>query len=214
MNENAREVKRPYRQTERAQRALATRAKIRSAAAALFVAHGYASTTMKQIATDAGIGERTLYDAFPTKVDLYEYVVGVAIAGDEQPLTVAERSEFQRAITAADVDGAITAFVDQAADLLERAGPLIMVAVESSGADPAMRSFADRGATATRDNAEVFVNHLATMHSMRPDAVDSLFALISPHVHQMLRRDADFTADEYRRWLARAVAAFALEATD
>lgn len=200
-------VKRPYRQTERARRALETRAKIRSAATRLFLEHGYVSTTMKQIAAEAGIGERTLYDTFPSKSDLYEHVVGVAIASDEQPLAIAQRPEFQSALDADDVDRAIAAFADYATDILERSGPLIMVAVESSGADPAMRAFAARGASANQHNASTFTRQLATMRALKPDAANTVFALVSPHVHQILRRHANLNADEYRRWLAGSISA-------
>ncbi|HEX5406405.1 MAG TPA: helix-turn-helix domain-containing protein [Pseudonocardiaceae bacterium] len=55
-------VKRAYRSPARA----ATRARIREAATRLFVAQGYVATTLRQVAAAAGVGERTLYDAFPS----------------------------------------------------------------------------------------------------------------------------------------------------
>ena len=60
-------VKRPYRSPRRTAAAAATRAAIREAAASLFLQQGYAATTMREVAARAGVGERTLYDAFPTK---------------------------------------------------------------------------------------------------------------------------------------------------
>ena len=61
------DVKRAYRSEARAASAAATRARIRDAAARLFVERGYVATTMREVASAAGVGERTLYDAFPTK---------------------------------------------------------------------------------------------------------------------------------------------------
>lgn len=52
-----------------------------------------------------------------------------------------------------------------------------------------------------------FVRHLATMQTVPQDAADTVFALVSPHVHQMMRRHAHRTAAEYREWLADTVAA-------
>jgi AcrR family transcriptional regulator len=207
MNDNGTDVKRRYRQTERAARAVATRTRIRTAATALFLERGYVATTMRQIAANAGVGERTLYDAFPTKAAVYEHVVGVAISGDEQPIPIAERPAFLDALAENHVGAAIAAFADYATEVLERSGPLIMVAVESSGADQAMRAFADRGAAATRDNAASFVQHLADSNTISADASDTVFALASPHVHQILREHSHLTADDYRDWLTRTIGA-------
>ncbi len=94
-------------------------------------------------------------------------------------------------------------FADHSAEVLERAGPIIMVAVESAGAEPAMRDFADQGAVATRHVASDFIDHLGTIHPIDDpgQAVATLLAIASPHVHQILRTHGRMGAQEYRRWL-------------
>src|ERR1035438_2397158 len=84
-------VKRPYRSPLREQSARRTRAQIRDAAARLFVRQGYAGTTMRQIAEEAEVSERTTYLAFASKLDLLLEVIGIATAGDDQPVPIAER---------------------------------------------------------------------------------------------------------------------------
>src|SRR5690242_1682636 len=83
-------VKRPYRSP------------LREQAARLFVRQGYALTTMRQIAEEAEVAERTAYLAFPSKLDLFMEVIGVATAGDDQPIPIAERPEFQSALSERD----------------------------------------------------------------------------------------------------------------
>ena len=95
-------VKRPYRSPLREQAARRTRSQIRDAAARLFVQQGYALTTMRQIADTAEVSERTAYLAFPSKLDLFMDVIGVATAGDDQPIPIAERSEFQSSLSERD----------------------------------------------------------------------------------------------------------------
>ena len=90
-------VKRPYRSPLREQAALRTRTQIRDAAARLFVRQGYAATTMRQISEQAQVSERTTYLVFPSKLDLLLEVIGVATAGDDRPVPIAERPEFQAA---------------------------------------------------------------------------------------------------------------------
>lgn len=199
-------VKRTYQSPLRQETARNTRARIRDAAAALFVTQGYAATTMRQVAGAAGVAERTVYAAFASKADLFGEVVGVTLAGDDLPVPIAERPEFREALAERDPRRALALLVDYATALLERAGPLIMVGVRSSGADPDMRRFDEQGAQATAANAAAMAQALAGHHALRSDldvqhAADVLFVLGSPHVHQLLRHTRGWTVEQYRQWL-------------
>lgn len=206
-------VKRPYRSERREARAAATRAAIREAAAELFVEGGFAATTMREVAAAAGVGERTLYDVFPTKAALFDEVVGVAIVGDELAVPVADRPEFRAALLERDGRRAIALFAEYVAALLDRAGPLIMVAAGSAGADPDMRRFSEAGAAATEANTRTFAASLAEHGVLAGDverAADTLFAISSPHVHQLLRVHRRLTREQYRDWLEETLVALLL----
>lgn len=199
-------VKRPYRSDVRQRQAAATRAAIRTAAADLFVARGYAGTNMRDVADQAGIAERTLYKAFPTKIDLFQHVVGVAIGGDEGELHLHERGQVQAILTERDPNAVLAGSVTLSASLLDRAAALIMVGVEAAGSDPALRAMSDAGAKATYAGHLSVARHLATLGALRveltpPDAADVMYALASPFTHQLLRRDRRWSSRRYRRWL-------------
>ncbi|NUO59883.1 MAG: TetR/AcrR family transcriptional regulator [Hamadaea sp.] len=203
-------VKRPYRSPARAAAAAVTRERIREAASRLFTTQGFAATTMKQVAADAGVGERTLYDAFPTKAKLFGHTLAVATVGDEQPIRVAERPEITAAHEAADPREAISLFVAYSSALLDRAGDLIMVSVEAAGADPDMRTAADAGSRAHHEVMLAFAQALDARGSLRTGldtviAADILYALSSPHMHQLLRRHRGWSAERYRTWLTEAL---------
>lgn len=199
-------VKRQYHSTVRAAAAAATRARIRQAATRLFVTKGFVATTMREVAAEAGVGERTLYDAFPTKAALFGHTLGVATVGDEDPVRVADRPETLAARSELDPRAALTKALDYATDLLERAGDLIMVSVEAAGADPDMKAAADAGAKATYQVHLALTRALHDRGSLRPGldaatAADKLYALCSPHLHQLLRRHRGWSRDRYRQWL-------------
>ena len=203
-------VKRAYRSDKRAAAAAATRAKIREAAARLFVEQGYLATTMRQIAKSAEVGERTLYDAFPTKPALFEHILGVAVVGDEDPVRVAARPEITALREEADARAAIAQLVAYSTALLERAGDLIMVSVEAAGADPDMRAAADTGAAATHQVHLALTERLHERGALRDGldpvtAADILYALCSPHMHQLLRRHRHWSTDHYRSWLETTI---------
>jgi AcrR family transcriptional regulator len=209
-------VKRPYRSALRSASAAATRARIRRAAARLFVQKGYVATTMREVAAEAGVGERTLYDAFPTKSALFGHTLGVATVGDEAPVRVADRPEVLAIQEETDPRAAIAQTLDHLTALLERTGDLIMVSVEAAGADPDMRAAADAGARATHDNHLTLTKKLHSRGSLRAGldpvtAADIFFALGSPHLHQLLRRYRGWSRDRYRAWLEQAVVRELLE---
>src|SRR5262245_57451681 len=90
----ATEARRQYRSPLRAQRAAETRAALLTAAEELFVTKGWTATGMREVATAAGVATETLYAHFSSKRVLLRAVVDVAVAGDTQPVAMAERPEF------------------------------------------------------------------------------------------------------------------------
>jgi AcrR family transcriptional regulator len=185
-------VKRRYRSPLREESARRTRAQIRDAAARLFVRQGYAVTTMREIADEAAVSERTTYLAFPTKLELLLEVIGVSTAGDDQPLPLAERPGFQAAVAARDGKQALAQTVAFSATLLERAGPLVMAAYESVGADKALREAALQGERARAQDLGLVAKALYANGQLRDDlsadeATDILFSVLSPQTHQMFR---------------------------
>jgi AcrR family transcriptional regulator len=210
MNSMSEVVKRPYRSPLRQEAAQRTRVAIRDAATALFVEQGYVATTMKQIAEAAGVSPRTVFTAFPRgKAEVFHEALNVAVGGDDAAVAVADRPEFRSALT--DAETLLDRIVDNAVQLLERAGRLIMVTVESSGADPHMHRLAEQGARATAANMRTVAEALHQHGLLRDDlpvqqAADVLLALASPHVHALFRRNRGWSAGQYRDWLKQTLA--------
>ena len=201
---------RRYQAPQRAQAAAQTRARIRAAASTLFVEQGYVATTMRDIARAAGVGERTVYAAFPSKADLFRHVLDVATVGDEQPVAVANRPQIQDAFGQTDPRTAISQAIGYTVALFERAGDLIMVTVQAADADPDMRAAADAGSHATRQLWRTLTHALNDADALRPGltaqrAADILYALASPHTHQLLRRHCNWTTRRYHAWLVNVV---------
>ena len=175
----------------------------------MFVEHGYGRTTVRTIAEKAGVAPRTVHVAYPGgKLEIFQDALNVAIAGDERPVSQAERMQSSGML---DSPGdLLAAVVEQTSSLLDRAGSLIMTTVTSAGADPDMRRLADEGAAATRANLRAVAVRLAAARLLRPDvdaehASDVLFALCSPHVHALLRGERGWDAKAYRMWLEDTV---------
>jgi AcrR family transcriptional regulator len=197
---------RPYRSVARAQQAEQTRARIRAAAEELFVARGYTTTSLREVAERAGVAERTLYSSFPTKSALYAHALGVAIVGDEAAVPLADRDRWTGLLALDDPVLLLRGAVDLTADLLDRAGGLILVGVEAAGADPEMRRQSDDGERATLASMRLIARRLAVLDALRPGvdagtAADVLFTMLSPFTHQLLRRRRRWSSKRYRDWL-------------
>jgi len=204
------DVNRPYRSPRRAEAARQTRQLIRDAALKLFVEQGITATTMKQIAARAGVAERTVYTAFPSKTALFHEVVDIITVGDELPVPVSDRAEFTAAKDEPDAHEAVVQLVDFGCLLLDRAGDLIMAAIESAGADPDMREWSDRASAETAKNFQSVAQSWKDNGFLRDDltaeeAGAALYALSSPHVHHLLRRKQGWPTERYRTWLITAI---------
>src|SRR5260370_41187310 len=61
----------------------------------LFVERGYASTSLADIATAAGVARPTVFAAFGSKAALLRQLLDQALAGDDAPVAVADRPGFR-----------------------------------------------------------------------------------------------------------------------
>jgi AcrR family transcriptional regulator len=204
-------VKRKYDAPARAAAAAATRARIRAAAMRLFVERGYAATTMSEVAREAGVGQRTLYDAFPNKLALFSHTLDVARVGDETPVAVADRPAWHEVLDEPHPVRATERLVAFTGDLFERAGDLIMVSIQAADADADLRKAEQTGAEATYSAFLAFAEHLDELGALKTgldpaSAADIVLALGSPHVHHLLRRRRRWGVERYRTWLVDSIA--------
>jgi hypothetical protein len=85
-----------------------------------------------------------------------------------------------------------------------------MVSVEAAGADPDMRAAADAGADATHRVHLALTERLHAGGALRDGldpvtAADILYALGSPHMHQLLRRHRGWSVERYSSWLQNVI---------
>src|SRR5215211_1427456 len=83
--------RRPYDASRRQEAARRTRARVLEVARERFLADGYAATTLASIATAADVSVETINKAFRNKAGVLKAMFDVAIAGDDEPVPIAER---------------------------------------------------------------------------------------------------------------------------
>src|SRR3954453_7151361 len=128
--------RREYRSPRRLAAAQQTRARICAAARELFMADGYAATSIRAIASAAGVAEKTVYLQFATKSAVLKMVVETAIVGDDQAIPAAGRSWFLDAVAETNLDQKLNQLVALTCDLHQRSGLVFAVARGAAAVDP------------------------------------------------------------------------------
>ncbi len=109
------EVKRPYDATSRQERARERRLAVVRAAQELFERDGFRTTTIAAVARAAGVSAESVYKGFGTKAALAKAVFDLVIAGDDDPVPVAERSAAHAIQAELDVRRKIALYAESAA---------------------------------------------------------------------------------------------------
>jgi AcrR family transcriptional regulator len=207
--------KRAYRSVGRQNRARATRARILDAAREVFLARGYAGTTMHAVAVVAGVSVPTVELVFGTKPGLLKAAIDVAIAGDDEPVAVLDRDWASTAMTAGGVEPFLAAVVEVLAAAQQRSAGLVMAAFEAAGTHPELADLSDQLVGQREVVAGWIVDRLRELAGPRAglsrvEAVETVWLLMEPALFVRLTRDRERTMAQYRAWIAWAVRSLVL----
>jgi AcrR family transcriptional regulator len=195
--------RRAYRSSLRREQAEQTRVRVLAAAADLFVERGYDAASIAAIAERGGISPETIYARFGSKRALLGELMQQAVrGGDARPVP---EQEAPRAIAAeTDQREQLRLFAADIALRLERAAPLAAVVAGAARSDPELAELYAALHRNRLDNLATLIDALAAngpLRLARKDALDTLWALTSPELHQLLVRVRGWTRERYREWL-------------
>jgi AcrR family transcriptional regulator len=196
---------RRYDSPRRRQQAADTRRDILGAAARLFVAHGFAATTMAAIAREAGVALKTVYLAFETKSGLLRELWHLLLRGDDDNAPVAERRWYQEVLEESDAARQLRLNARNSRVVKERAGPLLVVIREAAALDPETAVLWDRIQREFYANQRSIVETLDERSALAPGldvtrASDILWTLNHPDVWALLVGARGWTPEQYEQW--------------
>jgi AcrR family transcriptional regulator len=203
--------KRGYVSAARTQQARQTRRRVIDAATRLFVAQGYASTTMRAIAAEAGVSIPTVELIFGTKAQLLHVVLDVAIAGDDEPVPVLSRAWAQDAQSTDDVVDFLSAVAEVLQEAQVRSAGVMLAAYEAAASDPDIYVLVTDRELQRERTAGWIVDGVLGRASLRDGldraaAVDTVWMLMDPVVFSRFTRRRGWSADRYGAWFADSVA--------
>ncbi|WP_199432075.1 TetR/AcrR family transcriptional regulator [Qaidamihabitans albus] len=199
----------------RAARNFLTRGRILTAATDLFVASGYAATSITSIARRARVGVQTVYYAFGTKRAILTSALDRAIAGDDEPIPTLDRPWAREALATPDPGRQVHLQVDGAGEIYLRAAPLLEVVRSAAAADKELAAVWATNISQRHTVQRVFAQALADKSALRPglgvdEAADVALTLLSPENYQLLVTNRGW---EHARWRAWAVDALLRQLT-
>ncbi len=199
--------RRQYRSPLRAERARASRQRILDAAAAQFLARGYARTPVTAIAAEAGVSEDLVFHLFTTKRGLLKAVLDVGIGGDAADVALLDREDPQAMRRETSLRRQIAMFATGISQQLERVRPLDDMLRSAAGVEPELAELRDD--IQLRQRRQAMTTIAGWLHSRGPlrddmsveQAAAILWTLTSPEVHHMLIENWEWSGEQYRAWL-------------
>jgi AcrR family transcriptional regulator len=192
-------------------KARATRRRITDAATELFLATGYGTTTLEQIAERAGVAVQTVYFHFGNKRTVLKESVDIAAVGDDEPVPLLDRPWLVKLRAEPDARRVIALWVRSSREIFGRIAPIMQVVRDAAGADPDM---AEQWAT-NREQRLVALRVLAELVAdrgrLRPGltiagATDVIYTLLSIEVYSLLTADRGWSPARWQRWMADTLA--------
>jgi AcrR family transcriptional regulator len=206
--------RRRYDTTKRREQAAQTRRRIVDTAARIFVERGYTATTIPLIATEAGVAVETVYRSATAKAGLLQEAIQATLAGgaERAEVPVEHRPGIQRVIQETDPRRQLRAYAATQPGVWSRVGPLLRVLDEASGGDPVLAQLrsdlADQRLHGLRDFASLLAERGALKPGLTVDkARDLIWTLCAQANYDALVTSRGWSHEDYREWLAEALAA-------
>ncbi|GAB4585751.1 TetR/AcrR family transcriptional regulator [Nocardia sp. IFM 10818] len=191
--------RRRYDSLRRAAQAKQTSAEIAEAARKLFLAHGWAATTVRDVAREAGVSVPTVYAAYGNKSGLTKALVDAAdLSADAARMIAGLEAD------AGDPARQLGAIAGYDRRLFERAGDVIMLVREAGRTEPELaQAYRDGRAAGDRTRVQVFSSWPEGTLRAGLDvasAVDIYAALCNIDVYLTLTVERGWSADRVEQW--------------
>jgi AcrR family transcriptional regulator len=198
---------RSYRSTLRAEQARRTRGIVIDAAEVCFLAHGYAATTMKEIAAEAGVSLQTVF-AQGSKAALLLAVVDRGVAGDDADEAILQREPIRAFMEARDKAELLAALRVLVLRFLPPSEAPLRVFKDAAGGDPELAAAWAEYERRRYTDALAMIGSMA--HLLRDDltveqATDIYWATLTVETARNFRAVRGWSIDRYADWLVDAV---------
>lgn len=199
--------KRQYRSPVRQEGARLTRHQIVLAATGLFAENGYAGSSLSDIAAAAGVARPTITATFGTKLELLRSVLDEALAGDDEPIPVAERPWFQPVWTASSQAGVLEAYAEVCTLIGSRAARMFDVVRGAADSSPGARDLWENLRANRHTGATTIASRVSELGPLRGEldlaaASDLIWIFNDPAHYDSLVNERGWSEPVFTSWLS------------
>jgi AcrR family transcriptional regulator len=200
---------RPYDASSRRQSAARNRAAVLAACRELLFRDGYHRMTVRSVAEQAGVSPETIYKAFGGKPGLMKALWDVMLAGDDQPVPIADRPQMRDVQLASDPAEKLRLWAAFVSGANQRLAPLYGLLAQ---AGPEVTQMLATTQQERLTGVRALVTHLADSGLLAagrdPEtAADACWALTGPRLFLDLTTDRGWQPGLYEDWLTRMLTA-------
>jgi AcrR family transcriptional regulator len=210
------DVKRRYDATTRQRQARDRRSAVVAAARELFERDGFRATTIADIARGAGVSAEMVYKSFGSKASVAKAVFDVTLAGDDEPVAIAERPEADAIQHEPDVRRKIALFVHGLVQRIDRSAKVQILIRDGRHVDdsliPVWEKLNEEGLTGMRRLGR----HLLQTGGLRAgitlaEVRDVLWSFLAVDHYERFVLERGWSLSRYERWLTTVISASILE---
>ena len=185
---------------------LARRAVV-NAARDLFLESGYGATTIEAISARSDVPPATVYRLFSSKRGILKTLLDVSIAGDDEPVAMADRPSVRSLLAEPDSRTMVASFVHIAAEVNARTAVIYRILTSAAASDGGAAALFDDLTRQRHQGQRQVARALARRGALRRplrqrDAADIIHAVASPEVYGLLVVDRGWPPQRYETWLA------------
>ena len=201
---------RPYDTGRRAERTQASKRAVVEAAHELFLARGFADTTVDAISAASRVPIATVYRLFKTKTAILKQVIDTAVVGDDASVPLGDRSVVKDAQAADDPKAMTAAWAHVARQVFDNTAALRLVLRVAAALDTEAAALQDSIEEQRRVGQARVARALADRGFLaaglkEAEARDIVYALMSIDTYRILRLEQRWSGARYERWLANAL---------
>lgn len=176
----------------------------------LFLERGYGGTTIEAISRASDVPQATVYRLFSSKEGILKALIDMSIAGDDEPVPVADRPKVRALLNASDPRDRLAGLAAVSVDINTRTAPIYRILLSAAGSDNGAAAILDELTRQRHEGQSRVTASLARSRALRPglrarDAEDLIHALASPETYGLLVVDRQWSPSRFEQWLSQTL---------
>lgn len=183
-----------------------------SAAQELFEQRGYRPTTIGAVAERAGVSPESIYKGFGTKAALVKAVFDFVLAGDDDQLAIAQRSDADAVRAEPDVRRKIELYVGSMTTRQHRSAKVQILIRDGRHGDQTLEALWGRLQEERLTGMTMLGGHLLESGQLRKgielaEVRDVLWTFVAVELYELLVLGRGWSLERYAEWITAALIA-------